>query len=264
MKKLFCISFVAISLFTWTACQKDSEPAGEAAIASAKLPDEGAPGAVAAVCCNQDPFNVVADWGFGSIVPANLYTVPLTLAPCNNLRPFNHVNRNPNWFASPYTSATGLLYNTPQVPVNNCNNLQLVAGGCDNGSISFWGNRVTGESVTQNGINFTLNKQYKIKFNARVRPGSVDTAYICMRFSNTVPSGTTDVRNIPAGSTIAFGNNSAAVRSTPILSQNWECYTMPVPLTANLQYNTLHIYPVNNLTANLSWAIVEIDNIQVY
>lgn len=264
MKKLLCISIAIISLISWTACQKDNSNRSETEMVNGEGPGTAAAESAGALCCTQDPFNIVRDWGFGSIAPANLYTVPFTLGPCNNLRQFNNPNQNPNWFASPYVNSNNIMYNTPQVPVNNCNNLQLIAGGCDNGSISFWGNRVTGESVSQNGINFTLNKQYKIKFNARVRPGSVDTAYICMLFSNSIPAGTTDVRNIPAGSTFAFGNNSVAVRSAPILSQNWECYTMPVPLTANLPYNTLHIYPVNNLTANLSWAIVEIDNIQVY
>lgn len=265
---LFLIAFVA--LFVW-ACRKDNQHASEvqqeAPAAAAANPNEGDdpppdPENIAA-CCIAEPTNVVHDPGFFSIVPANLYTVTNTQGPCNNLRPFSHPTHNVNWFASPYTNSTGLMYNTPQVPVNSCNTLQLIAGACDNGSVSFWGNQVTGESITQKGLQLIQNHIYKIRFNARLRPGSVGTAAIAMRFSSQVPSGTTDVRNIPVGANLLFGNNSAPV-SVPITTQTWECYTMPAPLFTNLFYNTLHVYPVNNLTANGSWAIIEIDNIQVY
>lgn len=275
MKRTGLLFIALVTVFAWAACRKDNQSADNiqqeptsGVTAKGEVDEDEEPGPdpeTIAPCCITQPASVTRDPGFLSIVPANLYSIPNQQpSPCNNLRPSTHATHNVNWFASPYTNANGIMYNTPQVPVNNCNALQLVAGACDNGSISFWGNQITGESITQNGLQLTMNHQYKIKFNARVRPGSVDTAYIAMRFSNQVPAGSTDVRVIPAGSTLAFGNNSAAVRSAPILSTSWECYTMPVPLTANLSYNTLHVYPVNKLTANLSWAVVEIDNIQVY
>lgn len=274
MKRTGLLLIALVAVFAWAACRKDNQSAGNVqqeptsgVTAKGEVDGGEEPGPdpeTIAPCCIPEPQSVIRDLGFTSIVPANLYTVTNTTGPCNNLRPATHPTHNANWFASPYINTNGIMYNTPQVPVNNCNALQLIAGACDNGSVSFWGNKITGESITQKGLQLTMNYQYKIKFNARVRPGSVDTAYIAMRFSNQTPSGSTDVRVIPAGSTLAFGNNSVAVRSAPILSTNWECYTMPVPLTANLLYNTLHVYPVNKLTANLSWAIVEIDNIQVY
>lgn len=261
-----------LPFFAWAACSKESrtnsdaqqETTPSAAAAPIGGGDEPPPSPEAALtCCNLDPHNVIRDPGFLSIVPANLYTVPNTLAPCNNLMLFTQPAHNPDWFASPYYGLNG-IYNTPQVPVNNCNALQLIAGGCDNGSISFWGNQITGESISQDGLLLNLNHAYKIKFNARLRPGSVGNAGIAMRFSNQVPSGSTDVRVIPPGSTLNFGNNSAPVRSGIITNTNWQCYTMSAPLVADLPYNTLHVYPVNNQTANGSWAIIEIDNIQVY
>lgn len=268
---LFLIAFVAV--FAWAACSKEKQQTGDAAqeavpasaIAAGEGGDEPPPDPETITpCCITEPRSVIRDPGFLSIVPANLYTVPLTQTPCNNLRLFTHATHNPNWFASPYTNANGVVYNTPQVPVNSCTALQLIAGACDNGSISFWGNQVTGESVTQNGLSLIPNYSYKIKFNARLRPGSVGSASIAMRFSNQIPSGSTDVRVIPPGSSLNFGNNSSVVRSVTITNTNWDCYTMPAPLVADLPYNTLHVFPVNNLTTNGSWAILEIDNIQVY
>lgn len=265
MKKILIVIFGFAAVLSWNACQKDKGDNPGAIPVTAKGNSSAATEAAAATCCALDPTNIVRDQGFGSIVPANLYTQPNVVnSPCNNLRPFNHPTHNNNWFASPYVNSNGVMYNTPQVPVGNCSTLPLIPGACDAGSMFFWGNRITGESVTQTGMQITTGRNYKIQFNARVRPGSVDTAYICMRFSNAVPSFNIDVRNIPTGTSIPSGSFSAPVRSTPILSQNWECYIMPVTLNANMNYNTLHIYPVNNLTANLNWAQVEIDNVQVY
>jgi hypothetical protein len=196
------------------------------------------------ICCGPVPGNIVRDPDFLGIAPGHLYGV----APCNNLKSNTMTGYNTDWFAAPYG-------NTPQAGVINCSSLALAMGACDKGYIHFWGNRQYGESITQDNTGFTQNRWYKIRFNARIRPGNVGNTRLAVRLSNVIP--TTNIR------TAVGPNYSNTFVSPVVIDTAWRCYDFAFVDSLNNR-TVLNLFPVNQFSGAANFSRLDIDNVKIW
>jgi hypothetical protein len=245
MKKNYILTALLLSTIFF-ACKKENTPA-EPNIISVEdySTNEATNGFVSrlanGLCCNIPPTNITRDPNFTLLTPSNYNT-------CNTLKKFTDPGRSLNWFAANYTA------NEPKVGVLSCFGI-LAQGACDSGYVSFKGNKTNGQSISQDGLSITMGQVYKLKFNARIRPGSVGVAKVGVRFSNSVP--TSDIRGAGAG----FSPNS--FKSDMITDTAWRCYTIQIQDNSNT-YSVLNIAPFNQYTGMLlNYAKIDIDNIKL-
>jgi hypothetical protein len=198
--------------------------------------------AASGICCSAVPTSITRNADFLGFIPGN-YNI------CNNLKMYTDPGHNIDWFAANYVG------NTPKVGVTSCFG-SLAAGACDLGYVSIKGNKSNGESISQDGHTITMGQKYYVRFNARIRPGSIGNAKLGIKLSNLVP--TSEIRSTGAG----FSPN--AYKSEIIVGTTWKCYDMIIKDNSNT-YSVINIGVINQYSGMLTnYAKVDIDNIKIW
>lgn len=128
-------------------------------------------------------------------------------------------------------------------------------GCCDKGFILMYGNKTTGVSVRQNGLNIIAGRKYRISFCARFpNNNGVANPFVRFRFRAYNSASTNPAPYTSAAGLIGLSAN--------ITAGNWQTYTLP-DWTAPANFNALEVNPENDNIQNsgsyVSWG--HIDNI---